>query len=219
LKAKLQHHIQDGSRLSLTTDAWSARNYREFTTVTAHWIDSNWTHQSTVLDLIELKEPIHSGEYLAEMLAKITNSFGVTHAISTITCDNALSNDVMLSNFESKAYTQRIALLHSIEHPWSFTRKEGDIQCLGHIINLAVQAALTQLKATLLDSSEVYRIEPDAAWVPIGQSQEEVVSALSKLCRHIYIFRNRRGFRTLLERQVKISGLKAYLLTLDMPVR
>jgi hypothetical protein len=59
-------------------------------------------------------------------------------------------------------------------------------------------------------------MEPDSACVPIGQ--EEVVSALSKLCRYIYIFRNRCGFCTLLEQQLKISGIKPYLLTLDMPV-
>jgi len=33
------------------------------------------------------------------------------------------------------------------------------------------------------------------------------------------MFRNCYGFRTLLERQLKISGIKPYLLTLDMPVR
>jgi hypothetical protein len=61
-------------------------------------------------------------------------------------------------------------------------------------------------------------MEHDATRVPIGQTQEEMVSALSKLRQHIYIFRNRRGFRTLLERQLKISGIKHHLLTLDMPV-
>ena len=125
----------------------------------------------------------------------------------------------MLANFESEAYTQRMASPSSVKHPWSFTRKDGDIRCLGHIINLAVQAALTQLKATPSDSTESYRIEPNAACVPIRQTQGEVVSAFSKLRQHIYIFRNRRGFRTLLERQLKISGIKLHRLTLDMPVR
>ena len=63
-------------------------------------------------------------------------------------------------------------------------------------------------------------MEADAAWMPLGQLQEGVVSALSKLRRHIYIFRNRRGFRTALEKQVRVSGIKpARMLTLDMPVR
>jgi hypothetical protein len=87
---------------------------------------------------MELREPIHSGEYLSEMLVKITDSFSITHLIFTVTRDNAAPNDVMLSNFESKAYSQRMAAPLSVQHPWSFTRKDGDIQCLGHIINLAV---------------------------------------------------------------------------------
>jgi hypothetical protein len=127
LKTKLQHYVRNGGRISLTTDTWSARNYREFTTVTGHWIDKHWIHQSTVLDIMELKEPIHSGEYLCEMLVKITDSFDITHAIFTVTRDNASANDVMLSNFESEAYTQRMASPVSAQHPWNFKVKDGDI--------------------------------------------------------------------------------------------
>jgi hypothetical protein len=62
-------------------------------------------------------------------------------------------------------------------------------------------------------------MEPDSAYISYRQTQEEVVSALSKLRRYIYVFRNRCGFRTLLERQLKISGIKPHLLTLNMPIR
>ena len=79
--------------------------------------------------------------------------------------------------------------------------------------------ALKQLKATPSDSTESYRIELDVACVPISQLQEEIVSALSKLRWHIYIFRNRCNFRSLLKRQLKIGGKKGKLLTLDMLVR
>ena len=44
LRIKLQHYLEDGGRISITTDTWSLRNYREFTTVTSHWIDKNWIH-------------------------------------------------------------------------------------------------------------------------------------------------------------------------------
>jgi hypothetical protein len=46
-----------------------------------------------------------------------------------------------------------------------------------------------------------------------------VVSALSKLQQHVYIFRNWQGFRTLLKRQLKASRIKQRLLVLDMLVR
>jgi hypothetical protein len=62
-------------------------------------------------------------------------------------------------------------------------------------------------------------MEPNTARVPILQTQEEVVSAFSKLHRHIYIFRNRRGFKAALERQLRAAKMKVRLLTLDMPVQ
>ena len=36
LKAELQEHIKGGGRISITTDEWSARNYKEFVAVTRH---------------------------------------------------------------------------------------------------------------------------------------------------------------------------------------
>jgi hypothetical protein len=115
---------------------------------------------------MELKEPIHSREYLCEMLTKITDFLNITHAVFTVTWDNESANDVMLSQFESEAYIQRMASPVSAQHPWSFKVKDGDIRCIGHVINLAVQAALKQLKATPSDSTESYRMEPDAARIP-----------------------------------------------------
>ena len=85
MKAKLLSHVQTRGQISITTDTWSAHNRHEFTAVTSHWIDESWQHHSTVLDLMELVEPIHSGEYLAEKLVEITDSLGITGAIFTIT--------------------------------------------------------------------------------------------------------------------------------------
>jgi hypothetical protein len=38
---KLAKHTEGGGRLSLTTDTWSSNNYKSFTAVTGHWIDSD----------------------------------------------------------------------------------------------------------------------------------------------------------------------------------
>jgi hypothetical protein len=105
------------------------------------------------------------------------------------------------------------------EQPWSFTCKEGDVRCLGYIINLAVQDVLKQLKAVLSDISETYRIDANKARIPVSHSQDEVVSALSKLRRHVYIFRNQQGFKSWLEQHLKATGMKQRLLVLDMLIR
>lgn len=69
---------------------------------------------------MELKIPIYSGEYLAEMLVKITDSLGATYSIFTVTRDNASSNDVMVSEFESEAYSQQIESPLSAEQYMEF---------------------------------------------------------------------------------------------------
>jgi hypothetical protein len=40
------------------------------------------------------------------------------------------------------------------------------VRCIRHIINIAVQDALKQLKATLSDLSKEYRIKKNSAYLP-----------------------------------------------------
>ena len=122
----------------------------------------------------------------------------------------------MLDEFEAMTEETRDLKPNWVQQLQSFTQKEGDVHCLGYIINLAVQDALTQLKATPSELTESYRMEKNSAALPYSYSQDEIVSALSKLQRHIYIFRNRRQFESLLELQLKASAMKPKLLTLDM---
>ena len=42
LKSELQEHIKGGGRISITIDAWSARNFKEFIAITGHWINKEW---------------------------------------------------------------------------------------------------------------------------------------------------------------------------------
>ncbi|KFZ02011.1 hypothetical protein V500_00503, partial [Pseudogymnoascus sp. VKM F-4518 (FW-2643)] len=122
LQAELHSYITNGGQICLTTDLWSARNYTEYSAVTAHWINSKWQQKSNLLDVIHLKEPIYSSEYLASQLYAVTDDIGITDAIFTCTRDNALANTVMLAKYE------RLASNHStsIQQPWTFTVKEGN---------------------------------------------------------------------------------------------
>lgn len=53
--------------------------------VTVHWMDEDWRIHDPLLDIVHLKKPIHSGDYLAAQLLKITSNFGITGAVFTIT--------------------------------------------------------------------------------------------------------------------------------------
>ena len=100
----MQEHCSHGGRISLTTDTWSSRNYKEFTAVTVHWINREWAQHLTIIDVVKLKEPIHSSEYLSNKLVAITDNFRVTQAVFTITRDNVAANDVMLNNIKAETY-------------------------------------------------------------------------------------------------------------------
>jgi hypothetical protein len=85
-----------------------------------------------------------------------------------------------------------------------------------NIINLAVQAALTTLKATPEEESDAYRLEPGAAQIPM-MPENDFVNTLAKLRRLIYIFRNRRQWKDALQGQCKAAGIKPLQMSLDMP--
>ncbi|KFY93500.1 hypothetical protein V500_03679, partial [Pseudogymnoascus sp. VKM F-4518 (FW-2643)] len=131
-------------------------------------------------------------------LAAVTDSFEITGAIFTCTRDNASANTVMLSEFEKLAGERQT----SIQQPWTFTVKEGDVRCIAHIINLAVQAALKSLKASPDTETEAYWCEQGLARIPqrINSSSTKVSATLEK-------------------KQIKAAGQKPRQLSLDMPVR
>ena len=58
----------------------------------------------------------------------------------------------MLAEYEKLASEHQA----SIQQPWKFTVKEGDVRCIAYIINIAVQAALKSLKATPDIETEAY---------------------------------------------------------------
>jgi hypothetical protein len=74
----------------------------------------------------------------------------------------------MLDKFESLVNEYQRSRPNCPYQPWSFTQKEGNIRCLRHVINLAVQEAMTQLKATLSDVTETYQMNRNKAYLPYG---------------------------------------------------
>jgi hypothetical protein len=98
----------------------------------------------------------------------------------------------MLDLFEEIVREQRYEKLDNLQQPWSFTRKDSDVQCIRHVINLAVQEVLKILKAKLAKETETYQMIYNSATLPIKFSKKDVISALWKLRRHMYIFQRRR---------------------------
>jgi hypothetical protein len=158
LKAKLADHVKISGRFSLTTDCWTAGNYKEFAAITIHWVNSSWEHQSEILDVVELTNPVHSGAYLAQVVIKATDFFDITHSIVVITHDNASVNDVLLKDFQAITLEKWQALGDEEQcQKWlQFTIEEGDIRCVSHIYNLGVVAGLYLALTFLLLNTILY---------------------------------------------------------------
>jgi hypothetical protein len=54
-KTELQEHVKGGGRILITTNAWAARNYKEFIAATRHWINKDWKQRLQLLDIVHLK--------------------------------------------------------------------------------------------------------------------------------------------------------------------
>ena len=91
---------------------------------------------------------------------------------------------------------------------------------MAHIINLAVQVALKTLKATPSDQPESYRVDENSVQqLVLGRGDESILTALAKLRKHIYIFRNRRAWKDALRSQCLALNITPIQLSLDMPIR
>jgi len=82
-----------------------------------------------------------------------------------VTTDNASNNKVLIN------ILSRVLKSESI----SFEPKDQWVQCLVHVINLAVQAALTSLKATAVNSEDA------VLWELEEETNAESVSVISKV--------------------------------------
>lgn len=166
------------------------------------------------MGIVFLAEPVNSREYLARCLLSVTNYFKITGSVFTVTRDNARPNNVMLKEFEEAAAQEE----YTVEQPWTFRVESGDVGCMAHVFNLAVQAALKSLNADPAEDAEQYPVTERCACLP-PHPPSNIVNVLEKLRHHIYVFNSTSGWRIGLEKQTAVDGLPHRALKLDMPVR
>ena len=125
--------IRNNSMFSLTTDLWTSPNNIAFMAVTIHYINEDWKIVSIILDFVAFSGA-HEGLKISEAIRCIADEFGLKGRILSLCCDNATNNDVMIADLIEKGY---------------LPNKESHQRCFAHVLNLAAENALKEIKSPL----------------------------------------------------------------------
>jgi hypothetical protein len=136
---------RSSGRISFAMDAWTSANFIPFLGITVHWIDENWKLQCMLLSLEPLSGS-HSGENLSKVFVNTCNEFGILTKIQAITTDSASNNFTFAQHLENACQIRGI----------QFQAKNFHVRCLAHVMNLAVQDFLEELKSQPLNDEDDY---------------------------------------------------------------
>lgn len=96
-KKKLKEVLKGVSRVSLTSDLSTSNQTMGYMCLTCHLLDSKRTLQKPILNFTTLPPP-HTGLASALAIFSCLLDWSIKNKISTITLDNASSNDVAVRN-------------------------------------------------------------------------------------------------------------------------
>jgi hypothetical protein len=188
--------IQDG-KVSIALDCWSTRNmlpylgtnplfllrrkacncFPSFTfhvtdhankiAVTAHWIDPAFRIHEILLGF-ELLHGRHTGEHLASYVYDLLVDFALKSKLFCVTTDNATNNYTLTSSLESRLEDDDDAIV--------FDASEQHIPCVAHVLNLAVQTFLRNLKICRDEAESTFDIDDDSVSASIGPEKDFAVT-------------------------------------------
>jgi hypothetical protein len=141
IRKKLQSAL---TSIHISIDVWTAPNKHLLLAVVADFVDySTEKHTKALLGLPLIKG--HAGEVQFGVLLPVLQDYGIVRKLGAIIGDNATTNDTLCREIEDY-------LLE--EEGLSWDAEQWRCRCLGHIINLAVQAFLfhNELSAQDLES-------------------------------------------------------------------
>jgi hypothetical protein len=131
------------SHIHISLDIWTSPNRLLLLAICGHFTTYDGKQQKALLALKQVSG--HSSEAQMSILWPVLQDYGITHKLGAIVCDNASTNNV-LCRLVQKELKDKLSLNWEADH-WR-------IRCLGHIINLVVQAFLftNQVSLESLDS-------------------------------------------------------------------
>lgn len=135
-KKKLMAFFTGIRCFSLTSDLWTSNQTVGYMTITAHFVDPEWKLQKRVINFCHIPPP-HTGVMISDSIFTCLNSWGIENKISTITLDNATSNDSAARHLKDS---------FSLKGNLHFGGKIFHVRCCAHILNIMVQDGLDMIE-------------------------------------------------------------------------
>jgi hypothetical protein len=163
--------MSNDSKYSLTGYAWTSKSNLSFLGLTLHYIDSDWKVQKVIVGFEHIVGD-HSGDRMADLVIRVSNSFSISEKFLMITTDNASNNDTMIASFGAREGKSSV-----------FKGSWGHIRCLPHVINLVCQEILKSIKK--IKRKQIDRVLEDNSTDFDGKNVILSVDKLSILIRNI----------------------------------
>eukprot|EP00267_Zea_mays_P054664 XP_020407920.1 zinc finger BED domain-containing protein RICESLEEPER 2-like [Zea mays] len=167
-KDLLKKTLREAESISLTTDLWTSNQNVQYISLVAHYIDVNWELQCRVLNFVEL-DPSHTGVVIAQAIFECLVEWKIEDKVITITLDNAINNDVAITNLTSKLLARRNT---------QFDPLYFHVRCASHIVNLAVNDGLQpidDLISNLRETVKYFKRSPSRMYKFMDVCKEYVV--------------------------------------------
>ncbi|XP_050878114.1 zinc finger BED domain-containing protein RICESLEEPER 2 [Lathyrus oleraceus] len=130
-KQKLKSFFKsDCNRVALTTGCWTSIQNQNYLTLTTHFVDNEWNYQKRIISFTVI--PNHKGDTVGRKIEEVLRDWGIRN-VSTITVDNAISNDVAVAYLHRKISTMNGMMGDG---------KCFHMRCAAHILNLVVNEGL-----------------------------------------------------------------------------
>jgi hypothetical protein len=129
LKESLQKTM---SMIHFSTDLWTSPHKHSMLAICVQWLDADYNLRKALLGLAECRHS-HSGSTQAAIIMEYFEMYRITHRLGYHTADNATSNDTCL---------RAVSVTLRDEHNVTFDAVHRRVRCIGHIINLSLQAFL-----------------------------------------------------------------------------
>lgn len=137
----------NASRVSITSDLWTATEMSCYMSMAAHYIDAEWKLHKKLIGFAHIKGP-HNGENVGQELIKRLYDWNLDKKLFSFVLDNSSVNDVVIKDLLDDLRPKKVLRLNG-----SLFR----VRCAAHILNLIVQDRLNCIQSVIKNVRETVK--------------------------------------------------------------